>query len=219
MSRNLSSLQTKNNCSKFGNNEFVIDGNTKLKDDVCNESNGDKQNNNINDYMLSNYASCECSLDNVINNSIKNNGVLVKDGYGISDCNIDDDSLLRIGKYDRHYKSDLQLFPRPYLTTPLVNRGKANQNLESKLLHSQQILKHRQMQNVDLINNIYTPLVPNLRNNIQNPSHLIQEHISKYWVRGGIPSRDSAKYEDYMNRSSDSNVIKDILSKKYSWLN
>ena len=30
---------------------------------------GDKQNNNVNDYMLSNFASCECSLDSVLKTS------------------------------------------------------------------------------------------------------------------------------------------------------
>jgi hypothetical protein len=97
--RELGSLNVPNNCSKFNkSNKFVIDTNTKLIDDVCYESGENKQNNNINDYMLSNYASCECNLDNVLKTSTDNRGITVKDGYGISECNIDKDSLLREGK-------------------------------------------------------------------------------------------------------------------------
>ena len=216
--RELGSLNVPNNCSKFNNsNNFEIDTNTKLIDDVCYESGENKQNNNINDYMLSNYASCECNLENVLKTSTNNRGITIKDGYGISECNIDKDSLLREGKVNRHYKSELQLFPRPYLTTPLVNRGKFKPNLESKLLNSIMVKKHRQMQYVNE-ENIFTPLVPNLQRNVQAPRHIIQESVRRDWVRGGIPSRDITKQNDYMNRSTDSDVIKRLLRNKTSWI-
>ena len=206
------------NCSKFDfGNQLIFDSKTKLKDDVCNETGENLQNTNINDYMLSNFASCECNLDNVINTSLDNRGVIIKDGYGVSECNVEKDTGLRIGDVERHYKSDLQLFPRPYLTTPLINRGKAKPNLESKLLNAHMIKKHGQMQNVDN-ERIYTPLVANLSRNIQAPEHIIQEYVSNDWVRGGIPSRDTVKYLDYMNRSTDSDVIKGLLQDRTKWI-
>tara|TARA_B110001469_G_C9581767_1_gene288563 strand:+ start:448 stop:1182 length:735 start_codon:yes stop_codon:yes gene_type:complete len=151
------------NCSKFdgGNNNFVLDSNTKLKDDVCNEKGTDIQNSNINDYMLSNYSSCECSLDNVMNTSMNNRGIIIKDGYGISECNIDSDTNLRVGDFKRHYKTDTQLFPRPYLTTPSITKGQMNPNLESRLQSSLMSKRHGQMQNYSQ-DNIYTPLLPNM---------------------------------------------------------
>ena len=100
---------------------------------------------------------------------------------------------------------------------PDTSRGQFKPNLESKLLNSQIIKKHGQMQTFTQ-DNIFTPLVPNLQNNVQNPDHIIQEHVSKDWVRGGIPSRDSVKYLDYMNRSTDSDVIKNLLEQKVGWL-
>ena len=157
-----------NNCSKFDSNNknFVLDSNTKLKDDICNEKGSDIQNSNINDYMLSNYSSCECSLDNVMNTSMNNRGIIIKDGYGISECNIDSDTNLRIGDFKRHYKTDTQLFPRPYLTTPSITKGKQNPNLESRLQASLISKRHGQMQNYSQ-NNIYTPLLPNMVNAIK----------------------------------------------------
>jgi hypothetical protein len=215
--RKLSSLKYENNCSKLNQNKFVLDTKTKLIDDVCYESGENKQNTNINDYMLSNYASCECNLDNVLKTSLDNQGIIVKDGYGISECNINNDSVLRQGIVKRHNKLDQQLFPRPYLTTPSVARGKAKPNLESKLLNSQMVKRHGQMQYYDQ-GRVYTPLVPNLQRNIQNPNNIIQDHVTCNWVRGGISSRDSVKYSDYMNRSTDSDVVKNLLQKKMGCL-
>ena len=218
--RVLGSLQNKNNCSKFTKNKgkFVIDERASLNEDKCYETNGDKQNNNVNEYMLSNFASCECSLDSVLKTSTDNNGVVIRDGYGISNCNVDGDTGLRVGKVERRFKSDLQLFPRPYLTTPSVARGEFNPNLESRLLNSQQNKKHSQMQTVTE-QNIFEPMVGSLKKTVQDPLHIIQEFVTPDWVRGGIPSRDSVKYLDYMLRSSDSDVVKNLLKYKTQWLN
>jgi len=207
--RNLSSIKSNNNCSKFNsNNNFVLDSKTRLKDDNCNESGGDKQNDNINDYMLSNYASCECNLNNVLKTSVQNNGITVKDGYGLSECNIDSDSQLRIGDFKRHYKSDLQLFPRPYLTTPSVASGKYNPNLESRLLSSLGAQKHSQMQNYNQ-NYVMTPLVPNLLNNVQNTKNIIQPG-----VRGGVNTTNMLIQSDWEKRNGGS--ISNMLKNKYS---
>ena len=216
--RQLKSLNVKNNCSPFDyNNNFIIDSKTKIKDDTCNENGEIKQNNNINDYMLSNYASCNCSLDNVLKTSTNNRGVLIKDGYGVSECNISGDTNLRQGNVERHYKSDLQLFPRPYLTTPSTINGEFKPNLESKLINSQIIKKHKQMQSYGY-DRISIPLVPWIQYNVQNPKNLLQEYNSDDFVRGGIPSRDFNKLKDYLKRSKDSEILKNLLLKNNKWL-
>ena len=79
----MSSLKTQNNCSNL-NQRFKIDELTSLNDDVCHNSGELKQNDGINDYMLSNYASCDCSLSNVLNVSTENRGLTVKDGLSES---------------------------------------------------------------------------------------------------------------------------------------
>jgi len=216
--RQLKSINVENNCSPFEyNNNFIIDTKTKIKDDTCNENGELKQSNNINDYMLSNYASCNCSLDNVLKTSTNNRGVLIKDGYGVSECNISGDTNLRQGKVDRHYKSDLQLFPRPYLTTPSTINGEFKPNLESKLINSQIIKKHKQMQSYGY-DRISIPLVPWIQYNVQNPKNLLQEYNSDDFVRGGIPSRDFNKLKDYLKRSKDSEILKNLLLKNNKWL-
>ena len=166
--RVLESLKNPNNCVNFNESSFVLNKLSHMNDDECHNDGKLGQNNNINDYMLSNYSSCNCKLSNVLDLSTQNQGVIIKDGYGISECKIDNDSEVRIGSVERHYKSDLQLFPRPYLTTPNIFKGEIKPNLESKLLSSIQSVKHKQMQNVDE-QNIFTPLNKKLKSEIQDP--------------------------------------------------
>ena len=86
--RVLQSLKSQNNCSNFNTPNFVIDEQTKLNDDNCYNRGQNMQNDTVNDYMLSNYVSCDCSISNVLDVSTKNRGLTVKDGYGVSECNI-----------------------------------------------------------------------------------------------------------------------------------
>jgi len=214
--RVLHSLKNENNCSNF-NQKFKIDELTRLNDDVCYNSGELGQNNTINDYMLSNYASCDCSLNNVIDVSTNNRGLTVKDGYGVSECNINKDTELRHGSQKKRYKVDQQLFPRPFLTTPLISKGEHKPDLESRMLSSLQNVRHSQMQNVSE-ENIYTPLTPNIAATVQDPKHIIQENVNVNWLRGGIPSRQSVRDYDYFNRTNDNSIIKELLMSRKQYL-
>lgn len=215
--RKLASYRTKNNCSNL-NQKFVIDEQTSLNDDVCHNNGKNYQSDSVNDYMLSNYASCDCDIKNVVKVSTENRGLTIKDGFGISECNVDSESGLRIGEVKRHHKVDQQLFPRPFSTTPFIQKGEPKPDLESRLLSSLQTLKHKQMQNVSVENNIFTPMTSNLAATIQDPIYIIQQDVSRTWVRGGIPSRQGVKDFDYFANSRDNNRIKQLLRSKKNYL-
>jgi hypothetical protein len=215
--RQLSSLKTKDNCSRL-NQKFVIDEQTALNDDICHNNGKNLQSDSVNDYMLSNYVDCDCDIKSVLKVSTDNRGLTVKDGYGISECNIDGDSGLRVGTVKRHHKVDQQLFPRPFSTTPFIQRGEPKPDLESRLLSSLQTLKHKQMQNVSVENNIFTPMTSNLAATIQDPIHIIQENVNRQWVRGGVPSRQAVKDNDYFSNSSDNSSIKKLLMSRKKYL-
>jgi hypothetical protein len=85
------------------------------------------------------------------------------------------------------------------------------------MLSSLQTVRHSQMQNVNE-QNIYTPMTPNLARNVQNPIHIISEDVNKRWLRGGIPSRQSVKDYDYLNRTNDNSTIKSLLLAKKKYL-
>lgn len=214
--RQLSSLKAPQNCSSL-KQEFKIDEQTGIYDDVCHNNGKNLQSDSVNDYMLSNFADCDCDIKNVLKVSTENRGLTVKDGYDISECNIDSSSGMRIGTVKKHHKVDQQLFPRPYSTTPFLQRGDVQPDLESKLLSSLQNVRHKQMQNISPLLNIFTPMISNLSETIQNPIYLIQEDNSRTWVRGGIPSRQNVKDLDYQRNSNDTNRIKNMLiaSKPY----
>ena len=215
--RELSSLKTKNNCSAL-NQKFQIDEQTALKDDVCHNNGRNLQSDSVNDYMLSNFADCDCDIKNVLRVSTDNRGLLVKDGYGTSECNIDSDSNLRVGNVVRHHKVDQQLFPRPFATTPFIFRGESKPDLESKLISSLQVVKHKQMQNVSVEDNIYTPLTSNLAATVQDPVHIIQAVADNRWVRGGVSTTQIIKDYDYLSNSSDNNRIKQLLTNAKPYL-
>lgn len=208
--RQLSSLKSKQNCSAL-NQKFIIDEKAGIHDDVCHNNGKNLQNDSVNDYMLSNFADCDCDIKNVVKTATENRGLTVKDGYGTSECNIDSESGLRIGTVKRHHKVDQQLFPRPFATTPFIQRGEVKPDLESRLISSLQTLKHKQMQNVSVVDNIFTPMTSNLAATIQDPIHIIQENVSRTWVRGGINSRQTVKDFDYFENSTDNNTIKQLL--------
>jgi hypothetical protein len=208
--RQLSSLKSKQNCSPL-NQRFVIDEKAGIHDDVCHNNGKNLQNDTVNDYMLSNFADCDCDIKNVVKTATENRGLIIKDGYGTSECNVDSETGLRIGTVKRHHKVDQQLFPRPFATTPFIQRGEAKPDLESRLISSLQTLKHKQMQNVSVVDNIFTPMTSNLAATIQDPNHIIQEYVNRSWVRGGINSRQTVKDFDYFENSTDSNIIKQIL--------
>ena len=46
----------------------------------------------------------------------------------------------------------------------------------------------------------FIPQIPQLKKNIQNPMHLIQEVNNTNWVRGGQPSRQYIKNKEYLNK-------------------
>ena len=50
------------------------------------------------------------------------------------------------------------------------------------------------------IGNYYTPMIPRLSKEVQNPIHIIPEDNAKEWVRGGVNSRDIFKQLDYKQR-------------------
>ena len=80
-------------------------------------------------------------MNDVINTAAENPYMVFKDGYGVSDCNINDSNKLRIGKVRKYPKCNNQLFERPYLTVPYMGRGSGNSEIETKLLGRRYLIK------------------------------------------------------------------------------
>ena len=67
-----------------------------------------------------------------------------KDGHGITECYIDDDSKLRIGRMRKNPKCPNQLFTRPYATVPYMGRGSGDSYLESQIRIGEDTVERKQ---------------------------------------------------------------------------
>ena len=45
-----------------------------------------------------------------------------------------------------------------------------------------------------------TPMIPSLQATISNPSNLVEGVAAEGWIRGGLPSRDLTKDQDYFTQ-------------------
>ena len=115
-------------------------------------------------------------------------------GYGWSATGIDVDSVLRnhsIQTNSPHAPIRGRVQSRPFATVPYMGRGRGEVTLETKLTHAPIMRQGRDCATVtdQFFENQFTPLIPYVAANVQNPTHLIPEVAAKGWVHGGIPSR------------------------------
>ena len=191
---------------------------TSLNSDLCYRTEHTKQSVGPANYMLSNFYHCDCDMNDVINTATDNPYMVFKDGYGVSECNINDSNNLRIGKVRKYPKCNNQLFERPYLTVPYMGRGSGNSEIETKLLPGEDTNQKRQCNTLSgiTIDNYFTPLVKNLKDNVQEPNNLIQEVVDKNWTRGGVPSRQFVKDIDYLERCGHRIQNNDYMNIKFN---
>ena len=71
---------------------------TSIHDDSCELTFREKQSQSPGVYKLNQYRECECGIPNVVETAVANPEVQFRDGYGVSECNVDDDTELRIGQ-------------------------------------------------------------------------------------------------------------------------
>lgn len=114
-----------------------------------------------------------------------------REGYGLNNARVDSDSMLRNESAFKSNRCQIRAQARPFLTVPFMGGGRGNPDVESNLIHGEQV---KQMKECGTISEtgfegVWTPLVPSLAENIQNPKNLIPEVASAGWMRAGIPSR------------------------------
>jgi hypothetical protein len=70
--------------------------------------------------------------------------------------------------------------------------GRGNPEVETYLQHSEMVRQGKECGTVteQEFTQQYTPLIPLVQNNIQNPKNLIPEVASPGWIHGGLPSRN-----------------------------
>jgi hypothetical protein len=114
-----------------------------------------------------------------------------REGYGFNNAQIDADSLLKNQPGFKNNRCLTRSQARPFMTVPYMAGGRGNQDVESFLLHSEQVRMGKECGTVteQFFDQQYTPMIPLLSKNVQNPNNLVEEVASPGWVRGGLPSR------------------------------
>jgi hypothetical protein len=158
---------------KFFENE------NRLGTDTCAINAKDYQNISMEDYSLWNNYNTKCSAAEqrrLEEFAANNNNLTFRKGYGYADnCVVDDDSELRLdGKLTKE-KAKTQLFLRFYQSGPNLGKGHTIADVESRLIYAEDTTQRRECswKIAEKDYDRFTPLLPCLEKNIQNPKHVI----------------------------------------------
>lgn len=168
-------------------------------------------------YVLTDYNNNnrEQLIDTATQNATINFGLTV----GKDQANIDADSKATFSKVKHERKHQKQLFERPFKSMPFLGRGVHFVDDESYLNSPETTRTKRQCSSLSgvFIENQFTPLVPTLKEHVQNHYHIIPEDNDARWVRGGIATRNIVKDIDYFSRCQNDDTVKVELAnrKKY----
>lgn len=175
------------------NDDFVFDQTTRIGTDACDQSQQSLQNKGNINYMMATYRPM-CPSNDIVSFATKQPNINFSGSnrVGIHGCNIDTDSDLMIRDMSNS-KCRISLLERPYLTVPYLGKGKGNPTLESQLQQGDLSSSRKTCTNLSETSDIdykSIPLIDTIRNDITNPSNLIENEADDTWIRGGMPSRE-----------------------------
>ena len=182
---------------------YTFDNLTRIGNDNCDMSQRNVQNLASSNYTLTNFFSSDCSMKRPIEFATSQPNVFYKGGnqVGVGGCNIDQNSDLLIGSINTHPKCKISLFERPFKTVPYLGRGPSNPVLESHIQQGDMVTNKKSINTIsDQCYMGYSnyPLIPSIANSVTNPANLVEGVAEDGWVRGGLPSRELQKDQDYL---------------------
>jgi hypothetical protein len=191
---------------------YTFDNISRIGNDNCNIDQNSIQNTQAANYLLQNYFAADCSMKNPISLATTQPGVMYNGGHnvGAGGCNIDTSSMLQIGTIQTHPRCRIDLYQRPFATVPFLGRGSVNPVMESQIQQGEQLVNKRSINNLSeksYIKYHQTPLLPAVKERLNNPATSVEGVASQGWVRGGVPSRELTRDADYFNKHTSSQYI------------
>jgi hypothetical protein len=183
---------------------YTFNNLSKIGLDQCNISQTDIQNVASCNYSTQNYFASDCTMKNVRELATTQPGIMYKGGFnvGAGGCNINDSSNLLIGTIQTHPRCRIDLFQRPFATVPFMGRGSVDPILEAQIQQGENITNKRSVTNLpekSYLKYSQTPLLPDVKEKIENPAYCVESVASEGWVRGGVPSRELTRDREYYN--------------------
>ena len=159
------------------------------------------QNVKKSNYSLTNHNVGDCFMSKPIELATSQPNVFYKGSHqvGLGGCNVDVNSNLTIGQIQTHPKCKLSLYQRPFVTIPYLGKGPHNPVLESWWVKTLLTVKMLILY-LSSYNHIITPLIPTVQATVSNPANLVEGVAAEGWIRGGLPSRELAKDQDYFRK-------------------
>ena len=174
--------------SEMATTAFNINRLSRVRDDLCGIEQYYKQSAGPGDYQVTNLVPDAKQVNPL---SVEQLLIYPREGYGLNNKSIDADSILRNQPEFKNNRCIIRNQARPFMTVPYMGGGRGNSDVESLLLHSEQVRQGKECGTVteEFFTQQYTPLIPTVKENIQNPKNLVPEVAANGWIRGGIPSR------------------------------
>jgi len=180
--------------------DYTFYNNTRIGDDSCDLSQRNIQNAGAANYLLTNFRPA-CPMGDAVSFATSQPNVNFTGSHqvGIGGCNIDDNSKLHIADLSKD-KCRISLYQRPFATVPYLGRGQSNPVLEAQLQQGE-LANNRKTINpsseVSYMNYSCTPMLPSLKASISNPANLVEGAAAEGWIRGGVPTRELTRDQDY----------------------
>jgi hypothetical protein len=186
--------------------DFTFNTMGRIGNDSCSQDINSIENAQACSYLLQNYFTSDCNMSKAKQLATTQPGINYSGSMGSDACgsNIDDSSKLLIGSIQTAPKARIDLFQRPFATVPFLGRGAVCPILESQIQQGEAVTNKRTVTHMTEKSHFTyrtTPLIPEVKQNIQNPSNLIESSASNGWIRGGVPSRELTRDRDmYTNQ-------------------
>jgi len=164
-------------------------------------------------YHLDNQFSCECGLKEAQSIQTSQPGIHLKGGFGWSGekgCLVDTDSSMRQDKKQLTNDRQInQVYERLSLTTPNYSKGYYDVDTESIIRPGEFAGDQKPCVGNSEITygNYFLPMIPKLKAEVQDKKHIIPEDSKQDWVRGGLPTRQMVRNQDYLRRCQEKTFI------------
>jgi len=181
---------------------YSFDNMSRIGCDTGDLSQRNVQNLNATNYALSNFFSTDCQMERPIQFATSQPNVFYKGGHGgFGGCTIDANSELTIGSLNTHAKCKLSLLERPFKTVPYLGRGAVNVDFESRMLQGDLNTNKKSITQLsEQLNSAHSeyPLQEEFKSTINNPANYVEGAAVNGWIRGGVPSRELVRDQEYL---------------------
>lgn len=180
--------------------DFTFQNMSRIGNDDCYLNQKDIQYLKGGNYMVTNYYP-NCPMTKAIDFATSQPSVFYSGSHqvGINGCNVDYNSKLTISDLSKP-RCRISLFQRPFATVPYLGRGPSNSILESQIQQGDTVANKKSVNTTSEISYMpYSnyPLIPSIESTVTNPANLVEGIAADGWIRGGLPSRNLTRDQDY----------------------